>query len=286
VAVDHLTLRAARQRPARRSKAIVGLPGRAGRGMRASTPGAPAAWRITSLWFSVVGMGELNRLADHLARPARGDAVVRPLSRAARRPCARPACPSPSSATLTFDYRRREAWIHQLADGTDPGSYDLCATHVARTRAPYGWRLRDRRPSDERVDDTPPIRPADFDSPRIVAVIAAALRAAPSSVPEHVETQRSTEVTRDDAGVAADGGGLPERRATAAAKRPGADGAEASGPPADGARHDARPHRVARSSTDVTGSVTDPTRVPAPTSGGPRSTHRAVPRAASFATDW
>ncbi|MEX0831997.1 MAG: DUF3499 family protein [Nitriliruptoraceae bacterium] len=152
-------------------------------------------------------MGELNRLTEDPRRAARTHAVVHPLSRVVRRPCARPACPSPAIATLTFDYRRREAWVDVLVDESDPGSYDLCAGHVGRTRAPQGWKLRDRRPTDERYQDTPPVRPADFSSQRTIAVIAAALRAVPSLVPERDETQRMAEVARDDAGVTAPGRG-------------------------------------------------------------------------------
>lgn len=161
-------------------------------------------------------MAQLGRLTE---RPRRltTDAVVRPLSRVAQRPCARPACPAPSRATLSFDYRLREAWIDPLADESDPGSYDLCMQHVARTRAPYGWRLRDRRSTEEQASDTPPVRPADFGSERTVAVLAAALRSVPSPAPESGGTGRMSEIAREDAGDHAPGGGPAQRSATGVA---------------------------------------------------------------------
>ncbi len=71
--------------------------------------------------------------------------MVRPLSRAAARTCARPGCPSPASATLRFRYETREIHLDDLADQQEPESYDLCAGHTERTGAPYGWSLEDRR---------------------------------------------------------------------------------------------------------------------------------------------
>jgi hypothetical protein len=130
------------------------------------------------LWFTarVIEPGEWN---DGVGDDA-GDAVVRPLSRAARRPCARPGCPSPAHARLSFSYRTREAWLDQLGEPS-PQSYDLCAPHAARTTSPQGWQLRDRRPVEER-DTTYGVAaatPPALGGEDTVAVLAAALRAVP-----------------------------------------------------------------------------------------------------------
>jgi len=129
--------------------------------------------RMSPMWFTarVSDTGELRRGVPR-------DAVVRPLSLAADRACSRPSCPAPANATLTFNYAGREAWITRLAEARAPQSYDLCATHAARTEAPHGWRLRDRRPADEQGRDLAPTR-ASYDGPDTVAVLAAALRAVP-----------------------------------------------------------------------------------------------------------
>lgn len=96
--------------------------------------------------------------------------VVRPLSRATGRPCARPGCPSPSRATLTFSYADRQAWLGPLREDRPPHAYDLCVAHADRTEPPRGWRFQDQRPSD-------PEEPAgrELGGERTVAVLAAAL---------------------------------------------------------------------------------------------------------------
>lgn len=214
-------------------------------------------------------MGEPSRQVIRVSRRHTDDAVVRSLSLAVRRPCARPACVSPAHATLSFDYSRREAWIEQLASQTDPGSYDLCAIHVSRTRAPYGWRLRDRRPVDERQpQDTPPVQPADLSSQRTVAVIRAALQSVPLSVPERDDEGRIAEDARDDAGVAVAGDGSPERSVTGAAR-----------------------HRVARRAAAPLESADLPSPdAPGADVPGPRSVsrpgHEPAELTARFATDW
>lgn len=68
-----------------------------------------------------------------------------PLARAASRTCARPGCPAPAAATLTFRYATREAWVGPLSEVADPQRYDLCAGHAARTEPPRGWSLTDVR---------------------------------------------------------------------------------------------------------------------------------------------
>lgn len=85
-------------------------------------------------------------------RPARQAArpdVVRPLSRAAARTCARPGCPSPASSTLTFRYDARQVLLDDLSQEREPDSYDLCVGHAERTGPPHGWTLDDRRRDPE-----------------------------------------------------------------------------------------------------------------------------------------
>jgi hypothetical protein len=110
-----------------------------------------------------------------------GDAVVRPLSRVARRPCARPGCPAPAQASLVFSYATREAWLGPLGTPS-PQAYDLCTPHAARTTPPHGWRMEDRRAEDDRApgdggDQAAPA--AQLGGEHTVAVLAAALRAVP-----------------------------------------------------------------------------------------------------------
>lgn len=104
------------------------------------------------------------------------DAIVRPLSRAAERPCARPGCPSPSRATLDFSYATRTARLTSLSDERSPQSYDLCANHADRTTPPHGWTLEDDRTDEVAAADR---SPDELDSPKTVAVLAAALRGQP-----------------------------------------------------------------------------------------------------------
>lgn len=108
--------------------------------------------------------------------PAR-DAVVRSFARAVARPCARPGCPAPATATLTFRYTSREAWIGSLSHERLPETYDLCGAHADRTRPPHGWQLMDRRPADP--DD---IGPEGFGGEKTVALLAAALRDGPRAI--------------------------------------------------------------------------------------------------------
>lgn len=121
-------------------------------------------------------------MADSSALPSSAprSRVVRSLARAAERPCARPGCPAPARATLTFSYATAEVHLDRLAEQVDPQGYDLCARHAARTEAPRGWGLTDRRPREDRVDAEPPPPPVrDLGSEATVAVLAAALRAVP-----------------------------------------------------------------------------------------------------------
>lgn len=125
-------------------------------------------------------------------RPAR-DAVVRPLSRAAGRPCARPGCPSPARATLGFRYHSREAWLAPLSDETIPAAYDLCATHADKTRPPHGWALVDERPDEDEPTPGAAVSAAEFGGEQTVAVLAAALR----SVPDTAAPRRLSDVADD-----------------------------------------------------------------------------------------
>jgi hypothetical protein len=128
------------------------------------------------LWFTarVIEPGEDRRGVGHDA----GDAVVRPLARAAHRRCSRPGCPAPAGASLVFSYATREVWLDQLGESS-PQTYDLCSGHAGRTQPPRGWQLRDRRPADERASDEPSSATLSLDSEQTVAVLAAALRAVP-----------------------------------------------------------------------------------------------------------
>ncbi len=166
-------------------------------------------------------MGEPERM--HFGGAA--SAVVQPLSRVAQRPCARPACPAPARSTLSFSYARKEAWLDSLSDARDSQAYDLCVTHASRTRAPYGWRLRDRRSEEDRRTDAPPVMPVDLGTERTVAVLAAALRAAPTAVPENGGGLRLSEI--DHARGDGDAGGGSHLRPTASAP------AGATSPPDD-----------------------------------------------------
>jgi hypothetical protein len=109
---------------------------------------------------------------------------VHPIGRVVERPCARPDCSAPGTASLTFAYPTRQAWIGVLADDPRAQSYDLCARHVARVRPPLGWQLRDERPEDDRRAEAAPTPPTDLGGDRTVAVLAAALRAVPDAVSE------------------------------------------------------------------------------------------------------
>jgi hypothetical protein len=61
------------------------------------------------------------------------------------RSCDRPGCSAAATATLTFHYDARTAWLDGLADPTEPGSYELCARHADGLRVPLGWAREDRR---------------------------------------------------------------------------------------------------------------------------------------------
>ncbi len=47
----------------------------------------------------------------------------------------------PAVATLTYVYADSTAVLGPLALSSEPGNYDLCATHTERTSAPQGWEV-------------------------------------------------------------------------------------------------------------------------------------------------
>lgn len=122
-----------------------------------------------------------------MMEPARSDVddrsggVVRPLSRAATRRCARPGCPTPATATLAFRYDRQHATLAPLVPDGGPETYDLCGDHADRTRPPHGWTLVDDRPDEGAAEPAPDA--TDLGSDRTVAVLAAALRGQPHADP-------------------------------------------------------------------------------------------------------
>lgn len=117
-------------------------------------------------------------MATSSSSAARRD-VVRPLSSVSERPCARPSCPAPARATLTFSYATREATLGRLTEERDPRGYDLCAAHAARTEPPRGWSLDDQRPEED-LQPAAPRPERDLGSEATVAVLAEALRAVPA----------------------------------------------------------------------------------------------------------
>jgi hypothetical protein len=133
--------------------------------------------------------------------------MVHPIGLAVERPCARPDCSAPGTASLTFAYTTREAWIGVLDDDPRTQSYDLCARHVDRVRPPLGWQLRDERPEDDRRAQATPTPPTDLGGDRTVAVLAAALRAVPDAVSE--DAVRAAAAEAGVVSAADDGPGRP-----------------------------------------------------------------------------
>jgi hypothetical protein len=50
-----------------------------------------------------------------------------------------------ASATLTYDYSGRTAWVEVLDHEAHPMHYDLCTEHADNLRVPQGWAFQDRR---------------------------------------------------------------------------------------------------------------------------------------------
>lgn len=71
------------------------------------------------------------------------------------RHCARPGCPAPATATMTYHYASRTVWLDSPGGEPDAtAAWGLCHTHAASLKVPVGWECDDRR--------TPiiPIRPS------------------------------------------------------------------------------------------------------------------------------
>jgi hypothetical protein len=101
--------------------------------------------------------------------------------------------------------------LDPLGSAAEPGEYDLCFHHAARSTPPTGWTLRDRAPSREPVTESaPPVGP---DRGQGVARLAAALSAVHRAVSEDAPdaapggTDRSGEPVRlvTDGPAVADG---------------------------------------------------------------------------------
>jgi hypothetical protein len=104
----------------------------------------------------------------------------------AGRPCVRPGCARRASTTLRFDYAARAVTLDPLAPDTEPGEYDLCFRHAARSTPPTGWTLRDRAPSREpATEPAPPVGPdRDQGVARLAAALSAVRRAVSEDAPD------------------------------------------------------------------------------------------------------
>ncbi len=59
------------------------------------------------------------------------------------RHCARPGCNAEATATLTYDYGNRNAWVERLSDEPHPMTHDLCERHAdGLSRAPRAGASR------------------------------------------------------------------------------------------------------------------------------------------------
>lgn len=61
------------------------------------------------------------------------------------RQCSRTGCSRTATATMTYGYAARAAWIDDLDLDGSPSGYDLCAEHADRLGVPQGWERTDRR---------------------------------------------------------------------------------------------------------------------------------------------
>ena len=64
---------------------------------------------------------------------------------ATARHCARPGCGAPATASLSYRYGERAAWLEDLLPEPEPSAHDLCPAHAEALRVPVGWTLDDRR---------------------------------------------------------------------------------------------------------------------------------------------
>jgi hypothetical protein len=116
------------------------------------------------------------------------DIVVRPLSRATGRPCARPGCPVPASATLVFQYGARDARLRALTEEPTPATYDLCPSHADRTTPPNGWTFVDERPREDTDGPDDPQLGGDA----TIAVLTAALSGGDEGASPALDTSEDT----------------------------------------------------------------------------------------------
>jgi hypothetical protein len=54
-------------------------------------------------------------------------------------------CAGPATASLTYDYAGRRAWLDDLDDDRDPHAHNLCTEHADGLTVPRGWACEDRR---------------------------------------------------------------------------------------------------------------------------------------------
>lgn len=64
---------------------------------------------------------------------------------AVNRRCARPGCPRPAEATLSYSYPERLVWVDDLTPDGHPMVHDLCEHHATSLSVPKGWERHDRR---------------------------------------------------------------------------------------------------------------------------------------------
>ena len=102
----------------------------------------------------------------------------------------------PAVTTLRFDYSARQIMLDPLTQVSQPGTYDLCFDHAARSNPPEGWTLRDRGPSRESATETaPPVGPErDHGVDRLAAALCAVPRAVSEDAPDAVPVRADRSV--------------------------------------------------------------------------------------------
>lgn len=134
---------------------------------------------------------------------------IAPHERRVTRCCVRPGCSRRATTTLGFDYAGRVLTLDPLGPAAEPGAYDLCFHHAARSTPPTGWTLRDRAPSRESVTEAaPPVGP---DRGHGVARLAAALSAVQRAVSEDAPDAAPDGTDRSGAPVRLTGTGSATR---------------------------------------------------------------------------
>jgi hypothetical protein len=86
--------------------------------------------------------------------------------------------------------------LDPLAQDRQPGTYDLCFDHAARSHPPEGWTLRDRGPSRVSVTEpAPPVGPGrDHGVDRLAAALCAVPRAVSEDAPDAVAVRADRSV--------------------------------------------------------------------------------------------